>query len=427
MKRLSKFISDTKGNVGMMFGLLSIPLLLAAGVAIDFGRVHSTRAILQAAVDAAAFAGGTARQNFTRADLQRIVEAFLRRNNAEYALDIIDSMEFEENLIDGLFTVRIRGRVKTSLMNLAGIDEIGVGASSVVSMSFQSLEVAMVLDNTGSMNENNKIGTLKIASKGLVDILESEKQKFTDIKIGLVPFVQYVNVGKDNKNQPWVSDDNLSSSEWSNWKGCVSSRAKPLDVEQGGSSAQPYPAVNQFRQWAQRKDGSWYTVMREICPQPILPLTGDYNLVRDRLDDMDANGWTFIPAGVLWGWNVLSSDEPFTQGRTRDQLIASRGKKVMLVMTDGFNTVKPDHSAGIHETATVDEGNRLTAELCTNAKNDHIEIYSIAFMVTDKVTRDMLEKCATAKDKYFNADDANKLLQAFRDIAQDLASTRLTQ
>jgi Flp pilus assembly protein TadG len=423
MKRLSKFLANTTGNVGIMFGLLSIPLLLAAGVAIDFGRAHSTRAILQAAADAAAFAGGTSPATLNDAQVQKLVEDFLKRNNAEYALDVIDSMEKRVDPRSGKFQVLIDGRINTSLMRLAGINEMEVGATSEVSMGFKTLEVVMVLDNTGSMS-GSKIENLKTSATGLVDILEDEKPNFTEIKIGLVPFVNYVNVGTENKTAPWLDMASIPAAQRANWKGCVASRATPNDLEADAGLSAPYPAVIDFMQWDSGRNR--YNT-HQICPAPILPLTTDFDQVRTRISEMNANGWTFIPAGVLWGWNALSPAEPFTEGREQDELERMRGKKVMIVMTDGFNTVKPMDPPSRHETSNSIPGDALTSSLCTNAKRDGIEIYSIAFMLNDPPTKQMLTRCASSPTKYFSADDPAQLIKVFSDIARDLAATRLTQ
>ncbi len=51
-----RFIASRSGNVGIIFGLLSVPLLAAVGLAIDYGRAAQVRADLQSAADAASIA-----------------------------------------------------------------------------------------------------------------------------------------------------------------------------------------------------------------------------------------------------------------------------------------------------------------------------------------------------------------------------------
>lgn len=51
---------DSDGAVAVLFGLLMIPLIVAVGVGVDYGRAAEIRAMLQSTVDAAALAGASA-------------------------------------------------------------------------------------------------------------------------------------------------------------------------------------------------------------------------------------------------------------------------------------------------------------------------------------------------------------------------------
>ena len=54
MSLLSRFGKDTSGNVGLMFGIIVLPMIGLAGAAVDYARASSARASLNAAVDSAA-------------------------------------------------------------------------------------------------------------------------------------------------------------------------------------------------------------------------------------------------------------------------------------------------------------------------------------------------------------------------------------
>jgi len=72
-----------------------------------------------------------------------------------------------------------------------------VTVHSEVQRAVDRLEVALVLDNTGSMANNNKLTTLQADAKQLVDKLVTASQASTDptpLKISLVPFSQTVRV-----------------------------------------------------------------------------------------------------------------------------------------------------------------------------------------------------------------------------------------
>ena len=55
---LRRFIARREGNTAILFGLCAIPVILAAGVAVDATRAYTVKVRLGAALDAAALAMG---------------------------------------------------------------------------------------------------------------------------------------------------------------------------------------------------------------------------------------------------------------------------------------------------------------------------------------------------------------------------------
>ena len=92
-----------------------------------------------------------------------------------------------------------------------------------------ALEVALVLDNTGSMKKDDKETALRQAVQELVDSVMAGQ---ADVKVAVVPFSQYVNVGVENRNAPWLEVVTLQASV--TWTGCVRSRLLPLEVSVAG-------------------------------------------------------------------------------------------------------------------------------------------------------------------------------------------------
>ena len=58
-------------------------------------------------------------------------------------------------------------------MKLMGYSNLGIKSSSTVKWGNNRLRVALALDNTGSMNDDGKIGALKTATKNLLDQLKA--------------------------------------------------------------------------------------------------------------------------------------------------------------------------------------------------------------------------------------------------------------
>ena len=57
---LFRFWASERGNVAIMFGIFIIPMLLGAGMALDFFRAQKARSVIQEATDAAVLAAARA-------------------------------------------------------------------------------------------------------------------------------------------------------------------------------------------------------------------------------------------------------------------------------------------------------------------------------------------------------------------------------
>ena len=96
--------------------------------------------------------------------------------------------------------------VPTTFMRVANIDHVDVTASTTVVVGMGTAEVALALDNSGSM-AGSKIASLKTAASDLVDTLYDAAQNSSEtdpIKIAIVPFAASVNVGTQNANASWM-------------------------------------------------------------------------------------------------------------------------------------------------------------------------------------------------------------------------------
>jgi Flp pilus assembly protein TadG len=399
--KVKSFIADCKGNIALSFGLLFVPMAIAAGAAIDVANANHARSTLQAAADAAALAGG-ADLDLSNADLDQMVRNYTIANGATSVVTTLDNIKTTANRKNGTLEVIVEGKMKTSLMALAGVSEIDVGVVSAVTIGSRALDLAMVLDVTGSMEQTipsggTRMQALRTAANNLVRVIESEKASYATLKVGVVPFAEYVNVGMGPQVQ--------TSGDTTNWVGCVGSRNTPDDVDTSANGAFPIASgVN--------------------CPgTPLLPLTSDLGAARAHIDLLTGQGNTYMPAGIFWGTNILSNDAPFTEGMSKVELENKQGQKYMIVMTDGENTISPSYP--LHQNADRDEANRLTELACTNAKDQGIQVFTISFMVTAAGAQDMLNRCASQPSMAFDADNVAQLDTAFAQIGQRLSAIRL--
>jgi hypothetical protein len=161
------------------------------------------------------------------------------------------------------------------------------------------------------------------------------------------------------------------------------------------------------------------------CPGALTPLNDDKQEIKDKIDAMVATGMTYIAPGMIWGWNILTPEAPITGAKTEAEMTASGGKKAIVLMTDGDNTRSANHPW--HYSSDKDDAEDKLGEVCDNVKNDNIIVFTVAFMVSDSDTVNLLKDCATDEAKAFSAEDSGALVQAFADIAGELASLRLSK
>ena len=149
MRHFSKCLSsDRRGNVAVTFALVLVPLLAFAGAAIDCTRAFSIRSVIQHAADSAVLATAMAPGGTLAAATGAGNKAFTA-NYAKTATFQPDKPAGES----GVIVVTAGASVPTSVMNVVGITKIDVGvtAKAKAFSDAGAIEVALVLDNTGSM------------------------------------------------------------------------------------------------------------------------------------------------------------------------------------------------------------------------------------------------------------------------------------
>lgn len=178
----------------MQLALMALPLIGAVGLAIDGGRAFLTRYEMASALDAAALALGSTK-GMARADLEKMaalyVEQNLRTLGASTTLTILPAGDAVVNAN----TVTVTGQVDmpTMFMQLWGQSKVNIAATSQISRGGNDLELALVLDTTGSM-AGTRISTLQTAAKNLIDTVINDTQTPYYSKAALVPFSNSVNL-----------------------------------------------------------------------------------------------------------------------------------------------------------------------------------------------------------------------------------------
>ena len=182
-KRLARaFGRDRRGNVAMMWGLMGAVLVGLIGVTVDFTRAQALRNQMQNAVDGAALVAERS-SNLTMAQRQAAAEAFF---DAEMG-DLAPSATFTvTHLDDGGHMASASMPMPLSLARVIKNQDWDIAVQAVAEANASPpIEVALVLDNTGSMS--NDMGSLRDAASDLAaDLLSLDGDT---VRVSLVPFV----------------------------------------------------------------------------------------------------------------------------------------------------------------------------------------------------------------------------------------------
>ena len=161
MSLLSRFGKDASGNVGLMFGFIALPMIGIAGASVDYARASSARATLNAAVDSAALMVAREATKLTDAQLKTQAEALIRANLAGNSDAKLGAYTVSINRTARTVNVTANTAVETSLTKVIGIDTIPVSSTAQSAWGTNTVELALGLDNTGSMASSSTMTELK--------------------------------------------------------------------------------------------------------------------------------------------------------------------------------------------------------------------------------------------------------------------------
>ncbi len=232
---LRRFGRDDRGNIAILFAAASVPLILAMGGAADIARFTRYRTQLSNAVDSAALA------------LARRGEDDTATQATQFVTDYVSGLELE----DPKFTLNDLTVTKTSngfhvdagaTMDTIFLSFTGFAGGSFSSMdmdiqaevvsSSNRVELALVLDNTGSMNcgavvswsctgnwsspgSGSRIAGLKSAAQKLIDVLMTDEAVANGYaKVGVVPFEGTVNIKNSALDYSWLDWNDVATAKY---------------------------------------------------------------------------------------------------------------------------------------------------------------------------------------------------------------------
>lgn len=426
----ARFVKNKDGNFAIMGAVAFLSLILITGLATDSQHLVNKQQRLQSASDAIALRAYQSGVT-SNGELQALAQNFLADYyvGAEASGLSVASINRVEN--------RVVVTLSHDLSNSGGFflprNNPLVSATSEAGNESESINIALVLDTTESMR-GDRISTLKSASGRLLDQIETLNSD--DVKMSVVPFGQYVNVGTAYSTAPWLEvpadqvQNRCVSSVVTGTRSCtrdgrtatcnirVCTQREPRTISWNGCVGSRTGNLETNPDF----DGARIPGLIVGCGREMQPLTSNIGTIRSKIQSLNTSGETYLPSGLMWGWRTLDQDQPLTEAAASGD--SDEVRKVMIFMTDGQNT--KSKSGTRHNGSAAGQTDTKTAQICQDMKAQGVEIYSIAYEVTDTSTRRLLEDCASSLSQYFDAQNDSQLVQAFEDIGASLGSLRLT-
>jgi Flp pilus assembly protein TadG len=488
---LRAFCTDRRGNIAILFGLLLVPLVGAMGVALDYSFANQGRTQMQAALDLTGLALSKM-MPLTQADLDTQGRKIFLANLGASPLTIKES-NIAEQLTITPDTGKLTLRVDTEYpIRMAGVlsklmpPDIPISSTTEVVWGQGKVEVALALDNTGSM-AGNKLTQLISASHNLIEILRNASRNPGDARIAVVPF------GVQVKADP-VTYVNASWLRWDLWEenhGTCSIAGRTTRTNCGscsvsgnntpgscGSAGTCSRSGNNSENSCERNGGRWTPAT--WTPGTWTPST-DHSSWKGCIQDRDKDpslDYDVNDTGVSGGnivtkfpavegisgdcgslatvmplndnWGDSSSIDPATLHGKINSMIATGNTNVTIGLHWALQMIAPTGTLPLSQGAAYDtekltkyvvlltDGDNTqnrwnnnassidprTAAACAAIKARGIKVYTIRLLSGNAT---LLRNCATEPGMYFEVTDASQLQSVFNTIGTTIANLHLAR
>ncbi|KQZ00667.1 hypothetical protein ASD45_07225 [Pseudolabrys sp. Root1462] len=462
-RNLTRFARERGGNVAITFAFATLPIIGSVGAAVDYSHANNVKAALQAALDSTAL--------MLARDAADLSASDLNTKALNYFKAMFDRPEAQNVTVNATYTISggskvvVNGSaaVPTTFLGIMGYNNITVAGSSTTAWGTTRLRVALVLDNTGSMASDGKMTALKSATKDLLTQLKNAASVNGDVYVSIIPFAKDVNIGAANYNANYIdwtdwNNDNQSCSNgggwggwggngwgWGGWgwggggggSGCSASNHNTWNgcvTDRGPSNA---PGNSTWDQVVTAPDGTtnskWPAEQYDACPAAMMGLTYNWTNLNSLVDQMQPNGSTNQPIGLVWGWQSLVGGGPLSAPAKDSNYNYS---DIIILMSDGLNTQDRWYGNGSNISTAVDNRMYQTGNgtgTCANIKTSGVTIYTIQVNTSGDPTSALLQNCAGTKDKnydpskFFMVTSASGIGTVFNQIGTSLTQLRVAR
>jgi len=280
-----RFLADQRAGVAQMFALAIVPIIGLVGAALDYSRGNAARTAMQASLDATALMLSRDAAGMDPSQVTAKATSFFNAqfNRPEVASPLVTAVLTSPQQGSFILDVNASANVPTTFTRILGQEKLDISSSTQVKWGVKKLELALVLDNTGSMANNGKMTELKTASKNLLTTLQAAAKQLGDVKVAIVPFDKIVNIGTSFAGSGFI-DYAANNIQQAQWQGCVQDRDQPndtLDTAPTSSNATKFRAVQ-------------CSGITSIMPLTDVFDTAGFTDLNSKIDAMDQSGNTNV-------------------------------------------------------------------------------------------------------------------------------------
>ena len=341
-------LADERGSLSVLAVFLFAALLLISSVAIDVMRYEQERVRMQGTLDRAVLAATSLRQT---QDMETVIRDYMARDGMEHLIAGITTdggLNFREA------RVSVQAQVPTLMMHLIGIRTLPVSIVSAAEERVPNLEISLIVDLSGSMNNFNRLPNLQVAAREFIETIFENSDEGT-VSMSLIPYTGQVNAGA-------AILDHYNVTHRQEYSHCID-----FDAHHYQTTALPagstLPGAGHGFPWESPPYSGYYNANNPLfagfydCPiapgnagLEIVPFSTDPDYLISRVQAMQALGATSIEIGMRWGVALVDpSVQQMVSAMVANGQIDARLEarpapygdgetlKVVVLMTDGEN------------------------------------------------------------------------------------------
>ena len=249
---MREFWRNRRANVAVVFAVAALPLSMVVGMGVDLTNAERVKMALQDATDEAAISLARGESTIPDSAIASTAKSYVMASYNKTPTITVTNATIDRTSV--IATIDDQAVVPAYFSQLIGMSTITVKAHSVA--QGVKIEVGLVLDTSGSMNDSlgsggTKISALRTAVSDFLDTMFGGQSASQRVSIGIVPFAASVRIVPAGsapsatymdttgvEGDPYGDFDQpkkatrfqLFTQMHQNWGGCVMTRPPPYDV-----------------------------------------------------------------------------------------------------------------------------------------------------------------------------------------------------